>query len=173
MGQVGGEPPPSTAPVVVVDASHRGVVDTSRRGGRRRQPPGVIDGSHQGVVDASHRGGRQCQQVAEEKIREISAAGVIEPSDSPWSAPVILVRKKDDSWRFCVDYHRLNAVTTKDSYPLPRIDDALDNRLWLVQFVGDVQRLLAGRSGPRGPAKDCIYDRAGVVAILRHAIWAV
>lgn len=66
------------------------------------------------------------RQVAEEKIREMAAAGVIEPSDSPWAAPAVLVKKKDDSWRFCVDYRRLNAVTTKDSYPLPRIDDALD-----------------------------------------------
>lgn len=64
--------------------------------------------------------------MAEEKIREMLAAGVIEPSESPWAAPVVLVRKKNDTWRFCVDYRRLNAVPKKDSYPLPRIDDALD-----------------------------------------------
>ncbi|KAJ8372797.1 hypothetical protein AAFF_G00276920 [Aldrovandia affinis] len=56
----------------------------------------------------------------------MAAAGVIEPSDSPWAAPAVLINKKDDSWRFCVDYQCLNAVTIKDSYPLPRIDDALD-----------------------------------------------
>ena len=63
---------------------------------------------------------------AEEEIKDMASRGIIEPSNSPWSSPVMLVRKKDGSTRFCVDYRKLNDVTIKDSHPLPRIDDTLD-----------------------------------------------
>jgi hypothetical protein len=52
--------------------------------------------------------------------------GVVEPSASPWASPIVLVQKKDGSTRFCVDYRKLNEVTRKDAYPLPRIDATLD-----------------------------------------------
>jgi hypothetical protein len=51
---------------------------------------------------------------------------IISPSDSPWSAPVVVAKKKDGKFRFCVDYRQLNKVTIKDNFPLPRIDDLLD-----------------------------------------------
>ncbi|GFX70407.1 retrovirus-related Pol polyprotein from transposon opus [Trichonephila clavipes] len=59
-------------------------------------------------------------------LREMQENDIIEPSSSPWASPIVLVRKKDDSTRFCVDYRKLNDVTKKDSYPLPRIDHTLD-----------------------------------------------
>ncbi|KAG5889560.1 hypothetical protein JTB14_018545 [Gonioctena quinquepunctata] len=66
------------------------------------------------------------KEEADKIVSDMGKEGVIEPSDSPWSSPVVLVKKKDGSTRFCVDYRQLNNVTKKDSYPLPRIDDTLD-----------------------------------------------
>ncbi|GJS56777.1 putative reverse transcriptase domain-containing protein [Tanacetum coccineum] len=58
--------------------------------------------------------------------KELSDKGFIRPSSSPWGAPVLFVKKKDGSFRMCIDYRELNKLTVKNRYPLPRIDDLFD-----------------------------------------------
>ena len=60
------------------------------------------------------------------QVQQMLSSNVIRPSNSPWASPVVMVRKKDASLRFCVDFRQLNAATIKDAHPLPRIDDLLD-----------------------------------------------
>ncbi|KAB2624761.1 S ribonuclease [Pyrus ussuriensis x Pyrus communis] len=60
------------------------------------------------------------------QLQELVDKGFIQPSTSPWGAPVLFVRKKDGTLRLCIDYRQLNRVTIKNRYPLPRIDDLFD-----------------------------------------------
>ena len=60
------------------------------------------------------------------QLKKMQEAGVVQPSSSPWSSPVVMVQKRDGTHRFCIDYRELNKVTKADTYPLPRIDDILD-----------------------------------------------
>ncbi|GJR10572.1 putative reverse transcriptase domain-containing protein [Tanacetum coccineum] len=61
-----------------------------------------------------------------DQLKELSDKGFIRPSSSPWGAPVLFVKKKDGSFRMCIDYRELNKLTVKNRYPLPRIDDLFD-----------------------------------------------
>lgn len=66
------------------------------------------------------------RHVVAQQLKDMQQQGVIEPSKSPWASPVVLVKKRDGTHRFCVDYRSLNSVTKPDSFPLPRIEDLLD-----------------------------------------------
>ncbi|GJW32097.1 reverse transcriptase domain-containing protein [Tanacetum coccineum] len=61
-----------------------------------------------------------------EQLKELSDKGFIRPSSSPWGAPILFVKKKDGSFRMCINYRELNKLTVKNRYPLPRIDDLFD-----------------------------------------------
>ena len=60
------------------------------------------------------------------QMEELVSKGIVRPSTSPWGAPVLFVKKKDGSFRLCIDYRELNKVTIRNQYPLPRIDDLFD-----------------------------------------------
>ena len=60
--------------------------------------------------------------------------GIIEPSQSNWSSPCLLVPKSDGSYRFCTDYRKVNSVTKSDSYPIPRVEDCID-RIGCAKYV--------------------------------------
>ncbi|KAJ9538531.1 hypothetical protein OSB04_031264 [Centaurea solstitialis] len=65
-------------------------------------------------------------QELSSQLQELSEKGFIRPSSSPWGAPIVFLKKKDESHRMCIDYRELNKVTIKNRYPLPRIDDLFD-----------------------------------------------
>ena len=66
------------------------------------------------------------QSEVDDQLDHMLENDIIRPSTSPWASAIVLVNKKDGSLRFCIDYRRLNEVTTKDAYPLPRVDESLD-----------------------------------------------
>ncbi|GJZ38516.1 putative reverse transcriptase domain-containing protein [Tanacetum coccineum] len=74
-----------------------------------------------------------------EQLKELSDKGFIRPSSSPCGAPVLFVKKNDESFRMCINYREVNKQTIKNRYPLPRIDDLFDQLQGLsVQFLGYV-----------------------------------
>ncbi|GJS35611.1 hypothetical protein Tco_0533993 [Tanacetum coccineum] len=78
------------------------------------------------VAQAPYRLAPSEMKELAEQLQELSDKGFIRPSSSPWGAPVLFVKKKDGSFRMCIDYRKLNKLTVKNRYPLPRIDDLFD-----------------------------------------------
>jgi transposase InsO family protein len=86
----------------------------------------IDTGDHPPIKQPARRTPFATRVVMEEEVRKMLKQGVVEASTSAWASPVVLVRKKDGTYRFCVDYRRVNDVTKKDAYPLPRLDDSIE-----------------------------------------------
>jgi Reverse transcriptase (RNA-dependent DNA polymerase) len=74
-----------------------------------------------------YRAGAKAREQEPAEIHRMLQAGVIAPANAEWASPIVMVPKPDGSTRFCVDYCRLNAITVRDSYPLPRMDECIDS----------------------------------------------
>ena len=83
--------------------------------------PGVVP-----ISIPSYRMAPRELQELKKQLQELLDKGYIRPSVSPWGAPVLFMKKKDGTLRLCIDYRKLNQVTVKNKYPLPRIDDLFD-----------------------------------------------
>ena len=86
------------------------------------------------IKQPPRRLGAEKDAEVERQVQELVEKGMVEPADSAWSSPVVLVRKRCGAYRLCCDFRRLNQVTRQDAYPLPRIDDSLDALSGAVYF---------------------------------------
>jgi hypothetical protein len=86
------------------------------------------------MITPPYRHPRRFKDEIEKEIKELLAMGHIRPSNNPFSSSVVLVLKKDGTMRMCIDYRALNKKTIKNRYPIPRIDDLIDELHGAVFF---------------------------------------
>ena len=85
-----------------------------------------IKAEHPPVHSYPYRKAAKERELISSQVNDMLRDRIIRPSSSPWSSPVVIVRKQDGTPRFCVDYRKLNLITERDVYPLPHIDDIID-----------------------------------------------
>jgi len=86
----------------------------------------IDTGDHKAVYIPPYRKSNQVEELLAEETNKLLRQGIIEPSISPWSPPVVLIKKKDGTSHFCVDFTKLNVITVRDPYPLTCIDVIFD-----------------------------------------------
>lgn len=95
----------------------------------------ICTSKHPPIYTKQYAASEKDQLLKQEETKKLLERGQIEESTSPWSSPVVLVKKKDKTIRFCIDYRRLNAITVKDAFPLPRIDEIFDQLSQAIYFT--------------------------------------
>ena len=86
----------------------------------------IITETEEPVVQRNFQVPKLIENEVDQEIKALEKNGIIENSESPWASSIVAVRKKTGKLRICIDYRKLNAITIKDSYPIPRIDEILD-----------------------------------------------
>lgn len=104
--------------------THRHCLST-RKGETKLVQHVIETGNTKPISCAPYRVSMVERRLINDQVKKMLEGGIIQQSSSPWSSPVVLVKKKSGEIRFCVDYRRLNAVTERDVYPLPRVEDVL------------------------------------------------
>ena len=106
-------------------AEYKDIFASTNPGVTSKVEHSIDTGDNRPIYSAPFRTSPKEKQIIDAEVKKMLDSNIIRPSKSPWSSPVVLVEKKDGSIRFCIDYRKLNLLTVKDVYPLPRIDDSL------------------------------------------------
>ena len=121
----------------------------------------------------SYRLPQAYRKAVKDELDEMLDNGIIEPSRSEWSFPIVLVSKKDGSLRMCVDYCKLNSVSRNDNYSMPRIDELID-RLGKARFVSTIDLTKGYWQVPcchQGSPQNSICYSLRIVSVPDDAIW--
>ena len=86
-----------------------------------------LDANAKPVFQQPYRAGLRAREIERSEVDRMLREDVIEAAAEEWASPVVLVPKPDGTLRFCVDYRKLNALTPRDTYPLPRMDECIDS----------------------------------------------
>ena len=133
------------------------VVCCPRLQGYQRVKMGIDTGDHPPIGTYPYPIPDKARPMVEKEIEKRKSLGIIEPSKSAWTSPIVPIKKPDGSIRLCVDYRKLNAVTKPDMHYMPTLDDVVrEVGASRVISVLDYQRLLSSGDNPQRSSENHI-----------------